>query len=73
MTAHANTCPSCKHAAAHRSKARWFGERLLKTFTSRRIYRCDDCGWRGWALPMEQGSAMTVDSPADVDLKKIDQ
>ena len=73
MTAHVNICPACKRASAHRSKARWFGERLFKLSTSRRIYRCDSCGWRGWVLPMEQGAAFALESPADVDLKKIDQ
>jgi len=73
MTVHANLCPVCKLTSAHRSKARWFGERLFKLVTSRRIFRCDSCGWRGWVIPMEQGAGLPVDPPVDVDLEKIDQ
>lgn len=73
MTAVINRCPACQKSSAHRSKARWFGERLKKMFTSRRIYRCDSCGWRGWALPMEQGSAISLEQRGDVDLKEIDR
>jgi len=23
-------------------------ERLIKEFTSKKLYRCRECGWRGW-------------------------
>jgi hypothetical protein len=41
-------CPSCRSLAVHRSHARRFLERLRKKLTSKRPYRCQECGWRGW-------------------------
>jgi len=39
-------CPGCG-AKAHRSHSHNLGERLIKSFTRYRIYRCHQCGWRG--------------------------
>jgi len=40
-------CPQCG-AHTHRSHTRGFGEKLVKTLTSHKTYRCHECGWRGW-------------------------
>ena len=40
-------CPDCG-GHIHRSRARGFNEKLVKTFTHYRAYRCKECGWRGW-------------------------
>lgn len=40
-------CPQCGEHT-HRSHTRGFGEKLVKTLTSHKTYRCHDCGWRGW-------------------------
>ena len=48
-------CPSCKGWHVHRSKARSVYERLKKSRTDRRLYRCEECGWRGWLIPLEFG------------------
>ncbi len=40
-------CPRCG-AHIHRSHTRGFGERLVRTFTSHKVYRCYECNWRGW-------------------------
>jgi predicted RNA-binding Zn-ribbon protein involved in translation (DUF1610 family) len=40
-------CPQCG-AQTHRSHTRGFGEKLAKTLTSHKVYRCPECGWRGW-------------------------
>lgn len=40
-------CPRCGVENLARSHARGL-ERLLKTLSSYRLYRCADCLWRGW-------------------------
>jgi hypothetical protein len=45
-------CPTCHLSKLHRSKARSVPERLRRRFSSRRLYRCGGCGWRGWLLPL---------------------
>ena len=40
-------CPKCG-GPVHRSRTRGFSEKLVKTLTANRTYRCFDCGWRGW-------------------------
>ena len=41
-------CPRCHVGRAHRSRARTVPERIKKELTSKRLFRCSDCGWRGW-------------------------
>ena len=40
-------CPRCGEAV-HRSHSHGFGEKLVKAATRYRLYRCHECGWRGW-------------------------
>ena len=40
-------CPRCG-GLTHRSHTRGFGEKLVKTLTSHKTYRCYECDWRGW-------------------------
>ena len=40
-------CPKCG-GPVHRSRTRGFSEKVVKTLTANRTYRCFDCGWRGW-------------------------
>ncbi len=40
-------CPQCA-GHTHRSHTRGFSEKLAKTLTSHKPYRCHECGWRGW-------------------------
>jgi len=54
-------CPSCKGWRAHRSKARNVYERARKSRTDRRLYRCEECGWRGWIIPLEFGTRTRID------------
>jgi FlaA1/EpsC-like NDP-sugar epimerase len=41
-------CPTCGGARVHRSHARSLAERVKKSMTADRLFRCHDCGWRGW-------------------------
>ena len=40
-------CPKCESPEIMRSRARG-AERLFKSLTSYRAYRCSACKWRGW-------------------------
>jgi hypothetical protein len=44
------TCGSCGSPRLHRSRSRTQLELLRKKLTSRRLYECSACGWRGWKL-----------------------
>lgn len=56
----------------HRSGSRSLYDHIKKKFTMARPFRCLDCGWRGWRLPLQSVSAL---EPPDecVDLTAIDQ
>jgi hypothetical protein len=53
-------CPSCRGEQLRRSKARRFDERLRKSYTLKRIFRCQECGWRGWLVPLERPAMVEV-------------
>jgi hypothetical protein len=40
-------CPECG-CLLHRSHSRTSFEKLFKSVSSQRLYRCHECGWRGW-------------------------
>ena len=42
-------CPLCG-GRAHRSHTRGISEKLFRALTPSRMYRCQECGWRGWLL-----------------------
>ncbi len=41
-------CPKCSSENIHRSRHRSRWESLRKSLSTKRIYRCHDCSWRGW-------------------------
>jgi FlaA1/EpsC-like NDP-sugar epimerase len=47
------TCPVCHGTDVHRSRTRSLAERLRKSMTHERLFRCHACGWRGWQLPQD--------------------
>ena len=65
-------CPACRAGRVHRSRARSLPERLKKGFTAERLYRCDDCGWRGWLVPLEFGTQTPVEQAPLPNLASID-
>ena len=60
-------CPSCSGLHVHRSKARSPLERVKKLRTEKRLYRCEDCGWRGWLTPLEFGTSLGLDTSISFD------
>jgi UDP-GlcNAc:undecaprenyl-phosphate GlcNAc-1-phosphate transferase len=45
---HGCKCPTCGSRPLTRSHGRNIGEELRKRVSSRRLFRCQACGWRGW-------------------------
>ncbi len=42
-------CPDCRELGVlHRSRARNTKERIIKSTTFFKLYRCKKCGWRGY-------------------------
>lgn len=42
-------CPSCRQSAVlHHSRARNMTEQIIKKITFYKLYRCKECGWRGY-------------------------
>ncbi|MCX7943051.1 MAG: hypothetical protein N2746_00875 [Deltaproteobacteria bacterium] len=51
-------CPSCGNSEkVHRSHSIYLWEKVIKLFSSYRLYRCHNCGWRGW-LHQQTGSQL---------------
>jgi FlaA1/EpsC-like NDP-sugar epimerase len=65
-------CPRCPDGHARRSRARSLPERIRREFTSERLYRCTECGWRGWLVPMDFGEQQLIDNVATPDLGALD-
>jgi hypothetical protein len=63
-------CAKCGGRNVHRSKAKGMYERFRKLHTPERPFRCDDCDWRGWLLPLEHTTA--IDGNVETDLRSLD-
>jgi len=67
------TCPSCGSPRIRPSKSRSRWERLRRQFSTKRIYRCQACQWRGWGTEMldqhasEEGRVRSAAPPPDID------
>jgi hypothetical protein len=62
-------CPSCPVGRVRRARARTASERSKKEVTADRLFKCDECGWRGWLPPHFVGHATDVLAP---DLTRLD-
>lgn len=65
-------CPSCREFTLHRSHARTMQERMRRSWTMKRIFRCEHCGWRGWQLPVDRAVPGIAASEVSVDLTILD-
>ena len=63
-------CTRCGGRNVRRSRAHGFYERMRKLHTPTRPYRCDDCGWRGWLLPLDR--LLAIDEIVEADLRPLD-
>jgi FlaA1/EpsC-like NDP-sugar epimerase len=66
-------CPACDSARVHRSRSRNVLERVRRGFTSERLFKCDDCGWRGWLVPLVYAEGEPIDRPDTPDLATLDR
>lgn len=72
-------CPVCESYTLFRSRVKKVAERVQKHLTNKRLFRCQDCGWRGWmqvlevnihhALPASTLRLPTLD-PVDLALRR---
>jgi len=69
--AHTQNCPVCS-AEVHRSKARRLDQHIRKRLTTRRLFRCSSCGWRGWMDPIERAGAPVPGAVQSLDLRALD-
>jgi hypothetical protein len=63
-------CARCGGRNVRRSRIKGMYERFRKLHTPARPFRCDDCDWRGWLLPLDH--AMAIDEIAEADLHSLD-
>jgi UDP-GlcNAc:undecaprenyl-phosphate GlcNAc-1-phosphate transferase len=59
-------CGECGSLKMHRSHARSVFERARKALSARRPFRCNDCGWRGWLIPLEFGGSLEPAAAPDL-------
>jgi len=54
-------CPKCgKEGTIYRSRSKNVIERSVKFWSSYRMYRCSDCGWRGMKLGAESNPKFKI-------------
>ena len=63
-------CARCGGRNVHRSRVNGVYERFRKWHTPTRPFRCADCGWRGWLLPLER--TIPTDEIVETDLSSLD-
>jgi FlaA1/EpsC-like NDP-sugar epimerase len=68
----AQPCPECGSSRIHRSRVRNLPERVRRNFSARRLFRCDDCSWRGWLIPLDFGDFDPITTPDAPDLGSLD-
>ncbi|HKB11909.1 MAG TPA: hypothetical protein VKD69_14705 [Vicinamibacterales bacterium] len=69
----ATICRKCRSDRAHRSRTRSLWERWRKQITGKVLFRCPDCGWRGWAIDTGEvmSGSMIADIPQLPNLRRI--
>jgi len=65
-------CPRCASGRMHRSHTHNALERFRRSYSTKRLYRCSECGWRGWLLPLEFGETPGVARIEILDLTSLD-
>jgi FlaA1/EpsC-like NDP-sugar epimerase len=65
-------CVRCKDGTLRRSRARSQWERIRKEFTGARLFRCEQCNWRGWVVPTVDDTVLPIERSAPPDLRSLD-
>ncbi len=58
-------CPTCGSMHLHRSHVKKLSERVRKRLTEKRLFRCEDCGWRGWNFIIDPAIYGPFSVPSD--------
>ncbi len=67
-------CLSCGSRNVHRSKVRNLYERVKKLHSPARLFRCHDCEWRGWLLPLQYSAILKAETNEAIgDLASLDR
>jgi FlaA1/EpsC-like NDP-sugar epimerase/lipopolysaccharide/colanic/teichoic acid biosynthesis glycosyltransferase len=66
-------CPHCKDGRIRRSHARSIAERVKRGLTEERLFRCEQCGWRGWMVPLVFAGFRPVAEVPPPDLSRLDE
>jgi FlaA1/EpsC-like NDP-sugar epimerase len=65
-------CHVCESGRLRRTRPRTMLERVTRSFGDKRLFACDECGWRGRRVPLDFGG-VSPDTPEHTpDLRKID-
>jgi FlaA1/EpsC-like NDP-sugar epimerase len=65
-------CPNCRSQTLHRSRARTLSERMRRRLSDRRLFRCTNCDWRGWLIPLQFSDADAVEPASAPNLAALD-
>jgi FlaA1/EpsC-like NDP-sugar epimerase len=66
-------CPKCESSRLRRSRPRSLPEGIRRRFSTRRLFRCSDCGWRGWLIPLQFYDAGAIEGvPTPLDFTSLD-
>jgi FlaA1/EpsC-like NDP-sugar epimerase len=66
-------CPVCHVRGLGRARARGLFERVARAMSERRLFVCDECGWRGWLTPVDIAVAAQSRTAASPDLFALDE
>jgi FlaA1/EpsC-like NDP-sugar epimerase len=65
-------CHVCESGRLRRTRARTFFERVTRSVGEKRLFACDECGWRGRRVPLDFGRASLETPEQTPDLREID-
>jgi len=67
-----HVCHVCRSGRLRRARARTLLERVTRSVGEKRLFACDECGWRGRRLPLDFGRASLETTEQTPDLREID-
>jgi len=67
-----HVCHVCRSGQLRRVRARTLLERVTRNVGEKRLYACDECGWRGKCVPLDFGGAGPHAATRHPDLREID-
>ena len=66
------TCPRCGAHDVYRSRVRSLPQRVKKSLSHQRLFRCHACDWRGWLTPPTyEGVPSHAEAPPQAELASV--